>query len=130
MQKSATSNHFCRKCLEDSWNVLKKSTPSSGGWASSSRKHAPVRAPLLRAWSAASRMTPPPPPVRTPRFGPMNVDSCSIKADERGQLLHQGRYAVRVGLVQADGGAIEGEDGRLLELPAHLVADAEAVLLD
>ena len=41
MQKSATSNHFCRKCLEDSWKVLKKSTPSSGGWASSSRKQAP-----------------------------------------------------------------------------------------
>ena len=37
--------------------------------------------------------------------------------------------AVGVGLVEADGRAVEGEDGRLLELAAHLLAHEEAVLL-
>src|ERR1041385_1669086 len=78
MQKSAASNHFWRKCRDDSWKVLKKSTPSSGGCASSSRKHAPVSAPLPRAWSVASRITPPPPPVGEP---------AGLGPDEAGELV-------------------------------------------
>jgi hypothetical protein len=63
-------------------------------------------------------MTPPPPPVRTPRFGPMKP-----------RAAPRARDPVRVGLVETDGRAVEGEDRRLLELSAHLLADEEAVLL-
>ena len=70
MQKSATSNHFCRLCRAVSWKLLKKSTPSLGGWASSSRKHEPVSELASRACSVASPITPPPPPVSTPTVGP------------------------------------------------------------
>jgi len=42
-----------------------------------------VRAPWPRAWSVATRITPPPPPVSTPTLAPMNDESLSISVEMR-----------------------------------------------
>ena len=52
-----------------------------------------------------------------------------VRADEGGKLLHEPGDPVGVRLFEPDRGAVERQDRGLLELPAHLLADEEPVLL-